>query len=382
MRTLFRKLRGLRFRYEPLIIIAVHRDRIIHNLRQFQVANPGVAIAPVLKSNAYGHGLVQVAKILDDANRNGELPFLCVDSYVEALILRNEGVRTPLLILGYTPLPNILRSALKNVSFTVTSLPELQRLSLVQRRPIVIHLKIDTGMHRQGVLLEELGEALRIVGRSEHITLEGVYSHLADADTPKSALTKAQIKRWNTAVREVREAVSVRFFHLANTAGSHYSREIDANMMRLGIGLYGINTSLDRAMDLLPALEMKTRITSVRDIKRGEYVGYNAAFKAKRAMPVATIPVGYAEGIDRRLSNRGVATVAGVLCPYVGRINMNMTSIDVSRVPHSQIDAEVLVVSAEHGAPNSVEAMAKLCGTIPYEIFIRFPAQIRRVVCP
>ncbi len=378
MRALFRKLRGLRFRYEPLIIIVIYRDRILHNLRQFQVANPGVAIAPVLKSNAYGHGLVQVAKILDDQS----LPFLCVDSYVEALILRNEGVRTPLLILGYTPLPNILRSTLKNVLFSVTSLPELQRLSLVQRHPITIHLKIDTGMHRQGVLPEELGEALCIVGRSKHITFEGVYSHLADADTPKSALTKIQIKRWNAAVREVREAASVRFFHLANTAGSRYAREIDANMMRLGIGLYGINTSLDRTMDLLPALEMKTCITSVRKIAASESVGYNAAFKAKRAMTVATIPVGYAEGIDRRLSNRGTATVAGVPCPYVGRINMNMTSINVSRVPYPQIDDEVLVVSAERGAPNSVENMAKLCGTIPYEIFIRLPAQIRRIVYP
>ncbi len=383
MRILFRKIRSLRFRYEPLIIIVIHRDRILHNLRQFQVVNPGVVIAPVLKSNAYGHGLVQVAKILDDQS----LHFLCIDSYVEALILRNEGVRTPLLILGYTPLPNILRSTLKNMSFGITSLAELQRLSLARRRPVVIHLKIDTGMHRQGILLEELGEALHVIAQNKQIALEGVYSHLADADTPASAHTKTQIERWNAAVRVVREKhppgnSNVRFFHLSNTAGSHYSREIDANLMRLGIGLYGVNTSQNQDLDLKPVLEMKTRITSVRTVKPGESVGYHGTFKAKKEVTIATIPVGYAEGIDRRLSNCGTATVAGVSCPYVGRINMNMTSLDVSRVPHPQIDDEVLVVSAERGAPNSVENMAKLCGTIPYELFIRLPAQIRRIVCP
>ena len=410
MRALFRKLRSMRFRYEPLISIFIHRDRILHNLRQFQEAFPNVAVAPVLKSNAYGHGLVLVAKIFADAGEgsggtggsdSARLPFLCVDSYMEALILRNEGIRVPLLIIGYTPLPNIQGSSLANVAFAITSLEELRRLARECRKSVTIHLKIDTGMHRQGILPEELDEALHIIAesngqggtreggaRGRKIILEGAYSHLADADTPGSALTKTQIEKWNAAARKIREATEkpVRYFHLGNTAGSRYSREIDANVVRVGIGLYGIDTGAagrDRArgaLDLLPALEMKTRITSVRKIAAGESVGYNATFTANTAMTVATIPVGYAEGLDRRLGNAGMATVAGVPCPFIGRINMNITVIDVSRVPDPKLDDKVQVISADRGAPNSIENMAKLCGTIPYEMLIRLPAQIRRVV--
>src|SRR5271165_5059100 len=138
MRKLFRKLRKARFRYESLITIFIHRERIIHNLGQFRLANPDVAIAPVLKSNAYGHGLVQVAEIL----KNEKLPLFCVDSYPEALILRNEGVQTPLLILGYTPFGNIRRSKLKDVAFGITSIDELRRISSRRCGPIAIHLKI------------------------------------------------------------------------------------------------------------------------------------------------------------------------------------------------------------------------------------------------
>ncbi|MBU6500270.1 MAG: alanine racemase [Patescibacteria group bacterium] len=368
MRALFRKIRDMRFQHEPLITVIIHRDRILHNLREFQKSVP--AVAPVLKANAYGHGLVQVAQILE----SGHLPFFCVDSYVEAMILRNEGIKTPLLIIGYTPLKNIERSRLKNVAYGIMSMEELQRLARDCRRPTSIHLKVDTGMHRQGILLEELSEALDTLERNEKIMLEGVYSHLADADNEKSTLTEKQIGLWNAAAREARDRFqSVRWFHLSNTAGSKYAKNIDANVMRLGLGLYGIG-----ANNLLPALEMKTRLTSVRKITVGESVGYNATFTAKNEMTVATIPVGYAEGLDRRLSNKGSATVKGVNCPFVGRVNMNITSIDVSRVPNPKLDDEVLVISSERNAPNSIENMAKTCDTIPYELLIRIPAQIRR----
>lgn len=406
MRALFRKLRSWRFRYEPLITIVIHRARILHNLRAFQRLNPGVAVAPVLKSNAYGHGLVPVAKILGEAPDAASLPFLCVDSYMEALVLRNEGIRLPLLVIGYTPLPNILRSKLARVAFAITSLDELRRLARAGSRPVTVHLKIDTGMHRQGIMPEELGTALTIIAESNargnrgvRIVLEGAYSHLADADADDSPLTAAQIARWNAAVREIRTFAaqnfphgSLRYFHLSNTAGSRHAAHVDANVMRLGIGLYGIDSAAGaavtgrggahaggRSLNLLPALEMKTRIASVRTIAAGESVGYNATFTAPHEMTVATIPVGYAEGLDRRLSNAGAAMVAGVACPFVGRINMNITSLDVSYVPHPKLDDEVQVISADPAAPNSITHMATLCGTIPYELLIRLPAQIRRV---
>jgi alanine racemase len=377
MRALLRKIRSARFRYEPLVSIFIHRDRLLHNLREFQRISPATTVAPVLKSNAYGHGLVEVAGILDKEH----LPFFCIDSYVEALILRNEGIRTPLLILGYTSLGNILHNRLANISFGVTSLEELKRLCAQAKRPVTIHLKIDTGMHRQGIMPAELEEALRSVRDHSQIKADGIYSHFADADMPNSKFTAPQIERWNAAVRQAKASLpAMRHFHVSATAGSSHTARINATMMRLGIGLYGFNATQNRALILQPPLEMKTRISSLRTLGPGETIGYNATFETKKEMVIATIPVGYAEGVDRRLSNLGAVTVRGIVCPVVGRVSMNITSIDVSAVPDPHLDEEVLVISAEPGMPNSIERMAELCHTIPYELLVHLPAQIRRTV--
>ncbi len=400
----------MRFRYEPLARIIIRRDRLLHNLAAFQARAPGVAVAPVLKSNGYGHGLVPVAQIFAGAPRPA--PFFCIDSYAEALVLRNEGIRTPLLTIGYAPLENIMRCALKDVAFGVMSIEELRRLAAAargaRRRPIAIHLKIDTGMHRQGILPEELGEALAVIARANAggrptIALQGAYSHLADADaadagaapagTRVSPLTKTQIARWNAAAREIKERAAregmppVRYFHLANTAASGRAGEMDANVMRVGIGLYGTSadpshTQAADALGLLPALELRARVTSVRKIAAGESVGYNATFVAKRAMTVATISVGYAEGVDRRLSNKGFVQVCGVPRPIVGLVSMNITSVDVSRAPAPKLDDEAVVVSAERGAPNSMENIARLCDANPCELFVHLSDRVRRVVEP
>lgn len=368
-------MRKLRFRYEPLITVLIHRNHILHNLKAFQTEYPNVAIAPVLKSNAYGHGLVQIAQILDDQR----LPFLCIDSYFEALILRNEGVRTPLLIIGYTPVETILDARIKNVAYAILDLEGLMIVARRARAPIAIHLKIDTGMHRHGILPGELSEALNIIKKNHFLKLEGIYSHAADADTPNSPHTKLQIERWNNAVRKTRESISaVKYFHFGATAGSSYSSQIDANVLRLGIGLYGINISLNKNLNLQPALEMRTRLTSFRTIEPGEHVGYNGTFTAAKKMKIASLPAGYAEGVDRRLSNCGTILLGNIACPIVGRVSMNITSIDISSIPDTELYKEVTVISAEQNAPNSIEHMAKLCDTTPHELLVHIPAHLRR----
>ncbi|MEK7479892.1 MAG: alanine racemase [Patescibacteria group bacterium] len=375
-RTLLRLLRKKRFSYTPLIEIRIRKDAIIHNLNAFRERGRDVAVAPVLKSNAYGHGLVEVARIL-----NGEdLPFFCVDSYFEALILRNENIRTPLLIIGYTPVETMLESRLADVAFGIIGFEELRSLAALARSPIAIHLKVDTGMHRHGIQPSELGDACMLIRANKHIVLEGVYSHLADADTPDSEHVKMQIAGWNEmAARTRKEFPHIKYFHLAATTGSFYAQQIDANVMRLGIGLYGINVSLG-TLDLHPALEMRTRITSIHTLHAGESVGYNATFTASRDTRIATIPAGYAEGVDRRLSNKGPITVRGTPCPIVGRVSMNITSLDISNVANVRVGDEAVVISSSAADGNGVEKIAKLCGTIPYEILVHIPAHLRRVV--
>ncbi len=373
-----RQLRHLRKRhssYTPLIEVRVSKDAILHNLDVFRgLGKPSVV--PVLKSNAYGHGLIEVAEILDDQR----LPFLCVDSYFEALILRNEGIQTPILFLGYTPLENILNNHLSDVAFGILSLEELAALAEGIRTPVNIHLKLDTGMHRHGVTPHDIDAAIAILKSHPSIVLEGVYSHFADADTADSVHAKKQIEAWNgTVARFKKEFPALRYTHLAATSGAYFNEKIDANVMRLGIGLYGFNVSL-KQLELRPALEMTARISSVRTIAAGEQVGYNATFTATEEMRVATIPVGYTEGLDRRLSSKGSVTVCSTSCPIIGRVSMNITSVDVSDVPDVRIDEPVTVISAKPSDPNSIESMARVCGTIPYELLVRIPAHLRRVV--
>lgn len=372
-RALLRKLRKFRFHYEPLIEIRVSKDAIVHNLKTFQKIS---LVAPVLKSNAYGHGLVQLARIVDKE----DIPFTCVDSYFEALILRNEGIRSPLLIIGYTPSKNILGSRLPDTAFGIIGMEELRELSQRAKNPVVIHLKLDTGMHRHGIALDEIDEALQLIRANQNIMLAGIYSHLADADTANSEHAASQLRTWNDLVpRFRREFPSTRYFHVAATSGIFYADKLDANILRLGIGLYGINVSL-ATLNLKPALEMVTRITSVRELKEGESVGYNATFTAPKGMRIATIPTGYLEGVDRRLSNKGTVLVRGAACAIVGRVSMNITSFDISHLPDVRVGEPVTVISRDPSNQNSVENIARECGTIPYDILVRIPAHLRRVV--
>lgn len=376
-RTFFRSVRKLRSRYAPLIEISIYKDRLLSNLRAFQETQQST-IAPVLKSNAYGHGLVEVAKILE----NELLPFLCVDSYFEAVVLRNEGIRHPLLVLGYTPFPNINTNKLPDVAFAILSISELARLTKELKRPQRFHLEIDTGMHRHGIPHEEIGSAVSLIRANRHMVIEGVYSHLADAENVSSNLTPAQISKWNDTARMLQgELPSLRYLHLAATSGSVYAERMNANVMRLGIGLYGIQPHSESSLRLLPALSMRAPIASLENIGAGESVGYGATFTATKSMKLATIPVGYYEGLDRRLSGKGFVAVHGTPCAIVGRVSMNIATIDVSAFPELALDEPATIISADLGTKNSVIEIAELCGTIPYEILVHIPAHLRRIVC-
>lgn len=376
IRNSFRNLRARRFFYQPLIELRIHKNNLLHNLQTMQKAFPGLMIAPVLKSNAYGHGLLPVAEIL----KNEKIPFLCVDSFFEALILRNEGITTPLLILGYTPPENIKHNNLSQVHFSILSLDELKSLSDLNLKMLNVQIKINTGMNRHGLQANEVEEAIELISAHPQINLMGVYTHLADADSIGSVLTKKQIDLWNKVARRFKQAFPrLEYIHCSASSGAVYHEEIEANIMRLGLSLYGFNIGLGN-FDLKPVLEMNSRITSVRKIQVGETVGYNASFMAERPMKIATIPVGYTEGLDRRLSNKGFIEVKGKFCPIIGRISMNIASIDITDIVDLKLGDEVRVISTDSQSPNSVEAMAKLGSEISYDILVHIPAHLRRVI--
>lgn len=363
--------------HEPLIKVVVHRLALLDNLNAFRQKYDKLAFAPVLKSNAYGHGILEVAGILD----RERLPFFVTDSLFEARMLQNEGIHTPVLVIGYTSVDNISSRHYPNIIFTITSLDHLKLLNSRLKIRTDFHLKIDTGMHRQGIMEDEIEEAMGILKKNSRIRLVGLCTHFADADNPDASFTDKQVEVWNRVAEAFKNAFSsIKHFHCANSAGVYYSKKAFGNVARLGISLYGINVSPFENVGLKPVLEMSSIISAVKNINAGEYVGYNITFKAEKPMKIATVPAGYFEGVDRRLSNVGVFTVGGKECPIVGRVSMNITTIDVSAVPEVKMGDRAVIISADAKAGNSIENISRQIGAIAYENLVHIPAHLKRVV--
>ncbi len=369
--------------HSPLVEVGISRQNLLHNLHTYQRTYPHLTFAPVLKSNAYGHGLTLIAGILDREN----IAFFMVDSYFEARTLRHAGIRSPIAVIGYVRPEEIVSSTLPNLEYGIVDFVQLRELAqLVQKRnrkPISIHLKLDTGMHRQGILPEDLDEAIRIIKSSRHLKLVGICSHFADAENADTINTESQLQQWQAMSQKLTsEFTSIKHRHLAATTGMAFSEQANTNVGRLGIGLYGFDVSANEpeALGLRPALELRSLITSVREIMPGEFVGYNATYRADKPARIATVPVGYFEGVKRALSDKGWYVVNGKACPIIGRVSMNMSSIDVSEVADAQPGTPVIIYGRDASAKNSVTHAAALAGTNPYEILVHIPQHLKRVV--
>lgn len=236
-------------------------------------------------------------------------------------------------------------------------------------------------MHRQGILPNEINKSIEIINSNKFLNLVGICSHFADADGDNETFTKLQIEKWKEIVlRFQKEFPLMKYFHISATAGTFFSEQTFGNVARLGIGLYGVNSSPFAKLNLKPVLQMQSVISSLRKVETGEYVGYNITYKAKRVSTIATVSAGYFEGVDRRLSNCGFFKIGDTFCPIVGRVSMNITSIDVTSVPNVKFGDKVIIISDNTNDNNSVENIAKLAQTIPWEVFVHIPQHLRRIV--
>ena len=377
---IFKFLRALKrslSKYQPSVEVFISADNLLHNLRSYQRQYPQLSFAPVLKSNGYGHGLVPVAQILDKEN----ITFFVVDSLFEAMILRNERIKSKILVVGYTSAANIKNNKISEVAFTITSLEHLQAIVCAIDRIKKFHLKIDTGMNRQGILPSQIAEAIKIIQDSKNIELEGVCSHLADTDNADESFTKSQIRQWQSIVKIFKDKFpDIKYYHLAASAGVGYADFPMGSAVRLGLGLYGLNASPLAKLDLKPVLRIQSIIGSVKTAFANEFIGYGLTYKTDKTIKIATVPVGYYEGIDRRLSNKGFLKIGDCFCPIVGRVSMNITTLDVSAVSGVGLGEKVIVVSDDRNDKNSVANMAELAQTIPYEILVHIPPHLRRVI--
>ena len=374
-------LRFLR-RYQTLNLIRVSSRAIIKNWAYFKKLNPRVELAPVLKSNAYGHGLKLIGRLVD---RKLDAPFIVVDSLYEAWELRKAGVRTPLLLVGYT-MPVNFRT-IKKIDFHLPVFDEATAAAVAYYQPRArLHIKVDSGMGRLGLRLDQVAGFIKVLKKYRlKKQVVGIYSHLACADSDRE-FTEKQISVFKKAIRQFEEAgFSFAWKHIAATAGAMFIRDPEFNLVRLGLGLYGYlpgelanDWSLGRSLE--PALELSTRIIQVKEIDRGDIVGYDGGFCAKRKMVIGVLPIGYYDGLDRRLSNRGVVLIGRRHCSIIGKVCMNISMVDLTGVVSPNCGQEVVVISSDKKQKNSLAGLAGLIGVTSYELLAGLSGETRRVL--
>ncbi len=350
--------------------IEVNLDALRHNLNALKSLVPKeTEFLPVIKSEAYGHGLVPVAKTLVKQKIYG----FGISDPEEALELRKTGFGLPLLLLsGFEPhwLDEVVRLRLIPAVVSLRMLKELLDYSLKKAVTFDIHLKVNTGMNRFGIDLEELDEALGLLKKNPQLRLKGVMSHFACAEEPESELTQLQVKNFEKVVSKVTSCgFSPKFYHMANSAGIIFMRGRPGNMVRPGLSLYGVYPSRKaRAYTKLrPVMTFKTRILELRRVKAGEGIGYGPIYRTKTPKLVAIVPVGYDDGYPRALSNKGFAVVRGKRAKVIGAVSMRCLFLDVTEVVGVNPGDEVILLGGEREEV-PVEELAELAGTISYEL--------------
>lgn len=365
--------------------ITLSKNALRYNYRYFKKLHKEAEVCPVLKSNAYGHGLIEIAKMLDFLRP----PYFVVDSFYEAFELQKAGVKTPSLIIGYTHPKNYKFMKFKNVAVTMMDKDTIIALGNL-RKKVKVHLKIDTGMHRQGIPFEETQEALMLIKTYKNLELEGICTHLADADNgDKTNFTPDQVKKFKKALKIAEKlGIHIKWKHISATAGAGKIFLKDFNMIRLGLGMYGESSLATKDTyfkkyhfeKLKPVMTFQSTLIDIKNLEKGDCVSYGCTFTALKKMKIGVIPVGYYEGIDRRLSNTGYVYYKNKPCKILGRVCMNLTMIDLSNVRNPEKWDTVEVIGNDRSKKNSIRWMADASKTIPYVLWINIAPTIRRII--
>jgi len=361
--------------------VEIDLDSIAYNIHQIRkkVGNK-TKIMAVMKANAYGHGAVEVAKVAIDAGAQ----WLAVALVEEAIQLREAGIQSPILILGSTP-PDQVHEVIKyNLSQTVCSRELIETLSNEAQswnQTAKVHIKVDTGLGRLGIFPEEVAAFVKESSCLEGIEIEGIFTHFSVADEDK-AFTELQIKKFKEVISNLeREKIHIPLKHAANSAAVVGFASSYFNLVRPGIILYGLYPSpeMNRTIPLKPAMSFKTKITYLKRVPAGYSLSYDRTFTTERKSLIAILPVGYADGYPRALSNKGEVLIKGKRAPVVGMICMDMTLVDVTHIPDVKIGDEVVLFGKQNGAQISADEIASKSDLINYEILCGISKRVPRI---
>lgn len=368
--------------------IEIDSKSVLNNLKSFRkLVGKKVKIMSVVKSNAYGHGLWDFSNIIKN---NKDLDWFGVDSVVEGITLREKGIKKPILILGYV-LPELYEEAKKSdLSVAISSFESFSQIAKAKYKgKLKIHLKLDTGMRRHGFDFSQSSRALSAIKRVlPKIEIEGVFTHFATAKDPKNRdYTNRQIAdfvKWSDFLSSKLKIKPIR--HASATGGSLVYDSACFDMVRIGIGMYGLWPSIESkryksdSIRLSPVLTWKTLVVEIKEVKKGEGVGYDLSEKLKKNTKIGVLPIGYWHGFPRALSRIGHVYIKNVPCKVLGNVCMDIIMVDVSNVLGLKVGDEVEVISPDEARLNSLAKTSRLLDMSIYELVTRINPLIKRVV--
>ncbi len=366
--------------------VEIDRAAIAHNYRTFrELLKPATKLAAVVKSNAYGHGLVEFAREVENLG----IDCFAVDSVVEALTLRRSGITVPLLVLGMTLPSRFEEAARYDIAITVSNFTQLKKVReffLATEIPLAIHVKADTGMHRQGFSLDDIPKVIEDLKHDPtSVRVDGLYTHFAAAKDPGAPeVTEAQLKEFHAWIDAFKVAGFAPTVHAAATGATLLFPDTHFDMVRVGIGLYGLwpspetQVAREDILSLKPVLAWRSVIAEIKNLPKGAKIGYDHTETLMRDSRVAVVPIGYWHGYPRALSSSANTIVRGTLSKVLGRIAMDMIVIDVTDTPEAAIFDQVTLIGIDGKSAVSADALAKIAGTINYEMVTRLNPRMAR----
>jgi alanine racemase len=360
-----------------------------HNCELLRSHAGGRKVCVAIKANAYGHGVGIVLPVMQKC-RIDMLGVACIEEAVE---LRDLGWAGPVLIFGsefsvYSAdqREQIARMLVeKEIRITVTRREDVEILSRAARhagKPARIHLAMDSGMSRMGLLEEDICPLIGSIRDLPGVEIEGLYTHFATADCADKRFAREQLSRFNRFVaRLAEEGIQIPIIHAANSGATIDLPEAHLTMVRPGISTYGYHAGdeMHQKPDLRPILKLTSRLTLVKQIPAGSFVGYGCTFQAKRPTLIGLVPIGYADGYFRELSNRGRMIVKDTFVPVIGRVSMDQTILDLTDVNDPNVGDDVVIYDNRRESPNSVESTARLLNTIPYVVTTSLGRRVKRI---
>lgn len=360
----------------------VNLDNIRYNLRRIrECLNKGVEIIAVVKADAYGHGAVQVSRVLVEEG----VRYLAVAILDEAIELRENGLDVPILILGYTPEDQLKYVVEYDISQTVFDLNYVKRISqeaAIRHKRAKVHVKIDTGMGRIGYTdYDKARKEIPQMASLPGIQVEGIFTHFATADERDKTYTYRQYGLFMDLINDLKEKIEIPLKHVSNSAAILDLPEMELDAVRPGIILYGHYPSreVSNSVSFKPAMSLKSKVIHIKSVEPGTYISYGRRFETKRKSIIATVPIGYADGYTRMLTGKARVLVKGRFAPVVGTICMDQMMIDVTDIEGIELGQEVVLFGMSGNNCLPVEEIADRLGTINYEVLCMVGKRVPRV---